>query len=177
MSSISSVTSAYSPYQTTNQNSFAQIIQDFKSIGGALKSGNVSAAQTALSAFQQDLQSNSQTSSTQPFGNNTQANTDYQSLVSGLQSGNLSSAQKAFASLQTDLQTAQTSTKSAHRGHHHHGGGGVSAEALINGLTNNSTTTSATSATSSATSTSGTAANATAENDAPSDGSLLNATA
>ena len=111
MSAISSVTSTGNPYQTTTQNGYAQIVQDFNDIGSALQSGDVSAAQTALSAFQQDLPGNSQATASQPFGQNSQANTDYQSLASALQSGNLSSAQKAFANLQKDLQSAQTSTK------------------------------------------------------------------
>src|SRR5580658_7786586 len=118
MSTISSVSSTNNPYQTTGQNGLAQTGQDFNSIGSALQSGNVSAAQSALTAFQQDLQGNPQTSASQPFGNNSQANTDYQSLVSSLQSGNLPSAQKAFASLQTDLQATQASTKKGHGGHH-----------------------------------------------------------
>jgi DNA-binding FadR family transcriptional regulator len=167
MSTISSVSSTTNPYQTADQtadqNGFAQIIKDFHSIGSALQSGNVTAAQTALSAFQQDLQGNSQTSASQPFAKNSQANTDYQSLVGALQSGNLSSAQQAFASLQTDLKAGQTSSKTAHRGHHHHHrSGGGSADSLLNSLTTGSTTTStnSTSATSPNTSTNSTAASA-----------------
>jgi hypothetical protein len=113
MSSISSVSSATNPYQTTNQNGFGQIFKDFKAVGSALQTGDLSTAQSALATFQQDLQGNSQTSANQPFGKNSQANSDYQSLASALNSGDLAAAQKAFASLQTDL-------KAAHRGHHHH---------------------------------------------------------
>lgn len=113
MSNVSSVSSTTNAYQTTNQNNFGQSIQDFKAIGSALQSGDLSTAQSALATFQQDLQGNSQTSANQPFGNNTQANTDYKSLTSALQSGDLSTAQKAFSSLQSDL-------KAAHKGHHHH---------------------------------------------------------
>lgn len=140
MSTISGVPSTTNAYQTTDQNGIAQTVQDFNSIGSALSAGNVSAAQTALSTFQQDLQSNSQTSASQPFGDNSQANSDYQNLVSSLQSGNLSSAQKAFASLQTDLQATQTAPKKGHGGHHY--GGGGSSASLINSLAANSTTTS-----------------------------------
>jgi hypothetical protein len=113
MSSISSVSSTTNLYQPANQNGFGQFVQDFQAIGSALQSGDLSTAQSALATFQQDLQGNSQTSSSQPFGKNSQANSDYQNLVSALQSGNLSNAQQAFASLQTDL-------KAAHKGHHHH---------------------------------------------------------
>jgi outer membrane protein assembly factor BamD (BamD/ComL family) len=123
MSSISSISSATNPYQTTNQNNIGQFVQDFKAIGSALQSGNLSTAQSALATFQQALPGNSQTSSSQPFGSNTQANTAYQSLTTALQSGNLSTAQQAFASLQTDLKSAQ----SAHKGHHHHHSSDVTA--------------------------------------------------
>ncbi len=113
MSSVSGVTLATNPYQTNNQSDLGKIFQDFGAIGSALQSGNLSTAQSALAAFQQAVQGSSQTSSSQPFGSNSQANSDYQTLVSSLQSGDLSSAQKAFASLQTDLQAT-------HKGHHHH---------------------------------------------------------
>jgi hypothetical protein len=156
MSNVSSVSSIANPYQTTNQNGFGQFLQDFKALGGALQSGNLSTAQSALATFQQDLQSNapaasSQTSANQPFGKNTQANTDFQNLASALQSGDLSSAQKAFASLQTDLQATQ---KGHH--HHHHGSG--------------STTQTAPTA-------SGTTANSATDSDGDNDGSNLNAIA
>jgi hypothetical protein len=121
MSSISSASSTTNPYQSTNLNAFIQFVNDFNAIGSALQSGNLSDAQSALATFQQDLPGNSQTSTHQPFGNNTQANTDYQSLVSALESGNLSDAQKAYASLENDLQG--TEAGKSHRHHHHHGFG------------------------------------------------------
>jgi hypothetical protein len=104
MSSISSVSSTIDPYQATNQSAFVQFVNDFNAIGNALQSGNLSSAQSALAAFQQDLPGSSQSPSKQPFGNNSQANTDYQGLTSALQSGDLSGAQKAFTNLQNDLE-------------------------------------------------------------------------
>jgi hypothetical protein len=121
MSSISSASSTANPFQMTNQNAFTQFVNDFNAIGSALQSGNLSAAQSALAEFQEDLPGNSQTSNNQPFGSNTQANTDYQNLVSALKSGNLSAAQTAYAGLQNDLQGAETA-KTHH--HHHHGSSG-----------------------------------------------------
>jgi hypothetical protein len=191
MSTIAGVASTTNSHQTADQNGFAQIIKDFNSMGRALQSGQVSTAQTALSAFQQDLQGNARTSASQPFGNNSQANTDYQSLVGALQSGDLSSAQKAFASLKTDLNAAQTSTKTARRGHHHRGSGGASAGSLINGLTTsptatpaNSTSTSwpttstnSTTASSPTASANGTTTSSTADSGGDKDGSTLNVTA
>lgn len=125
MSSVSAVTSTTNPYETTNQSTLGKMVQDFGAIGSALSSGDLSTAQSALATFQQDLQGNSQTSSSQPFGNNSQANSDYQNLVSALNSGNVSSAQKAFASLQNDL---TSSSKTHHHHHHHHGSSGSSTE-------------------------------------------------
>jgi hypothetical protein len=113
MSSISGVSSTTNPYQIAYQSSLDQFGQDFKAVGSALQSGDLSSAQSALAAFQKDLQGNSQTSTNQPFGKNTQANKDFQSLTSTLQSGDLAAAQKAFAGVQTDL-------KAAYKGHHHH---------------------------------------------------------
>jgi hypothetical protein len=133
MSAISSVTSTGNPYQTTTQNGYAQIVQDFNDIGSAL------------------------------------------------QSGNLSSAQKAYASLHKDLQSAQTSTKTGHRGHHHHGSGEGSATSLINSLTTISSTNPATSSTPLATpansAAASTAASLTEANGGGNDGRLLNALA
>src|ERR1017187_8646053 len=112
MSSISSVASATNPYQTTNRDSFGQSFKDFQAIGSALQSGNLSAAQSALAAFQQNLQSTSPSSAAStssgsstaatsgPFGSNTKANTDLQSLTSALQSAYTADAIHAFASLQ-----------------------------------------------------------------------------
>jgi DNA-binding FadR family transcriptional regulator len=150
MSSISGVPSATNPYPITNQNSFAQSFKDLKAIGSALQSGDLTTAQSALATFQQDLQTTSQTSASQPFGQNSQANKDYQSLASALQSGDLAAAKKAFASLQTDL-------KAANKGHHHHHHG--------------SSTTSPTSQTNSATPSS------TVDSDGDNNGSKVNATA
>jgi len=127
MSSISSVSSSNPAYQNYNASNVKQTIQDFQAIGNALQSGDVSTAQSALTTFQQALSnsSNSQSSTSQPFGKNSQANTDYQSLVSSLQSGNLTTAQQAFTSLQKDL-------KPVHKGHHHHHGSSTTTASTAN---------------------------------------------
>ena len=132
MSSISGVSSAASLYQP-NQNGFGQFIQSLNALGTALQSGNPSSAQSALSTFQQNLPINSQTSSSQPFGNNTQANSDYTSLVNNVQSGNTTAAQSDLAKLQADL-------KAGHgHGHHHHGGGSPPPTTSTDSTTTNST--------------------------------------
>ena len=181
MSTISGVGSTTNPYPITNQGGFDQIVDDFNSIGAALQSGDISSAQTALMAFQQELQNNPLTSANQSFGDNNQANTDYQSLVGALQRGNLSNAQMAFANLQSDLQSVQTPTNTGHGNHHHHSGGGASASALIHSLTTISTLTSST-GTSTSTSMPTTFANSTVASladggDGDLEGGVLNATA
>jgi len=167
--SISSVSASNNQYQTTNQTGYAQIAQNFQAIGTALQSGNLSSAQSALTTFQQSLPSNSsQTSNSQPFGKNSQANSDYQSMVSALQSGNLSSAQQSYSSLQSDL-------KSAHGHHHHRSSGATSSD------TSTSTSTSSTAGTSALSSTLGLLDNDTSSGSTSATGasgnSLLNALA
>ncbi|MGA2244453.1 MAG: hypothetical protein ABSH48_05585 [Verrucomicrobiota bacterium] len=122
MSSISSLSPTTSTYNGMNQTGVSPLIQDFNALGSALKTGDLTTAKSALADFQKVLQSSMQTSASQPFGKNSQANTDFQSLTSDLQSGNLAGAQKAFSSLQNDVTTAQSAqaTTSAHIGHHHH---------------------------------------------------------
>lgn len=139
MSSISSVLSSNPAYQNYNTSNVQQTVQDFQALGSALQSGDVSSAQSALTTFQQALATatNSQSSSSQPFGKNSQANTDYQSLASALQSGNLTTAQQAFSRLQTDL-------KPAHTGHHHHHGSATSTTATTNTANTAASTTSVT---------------------------------
>jgi hypothetical protein len=119
MSTISSASPTTNPYQTANQSSLSQFLQDFNALGNALQSGTVATAQNALATFQQELSGNSQTPANQPFGNNSRANTDYQNLVSALKTGDLTTARQAFGSLKTDLKGTQ-------KGHHnHHASGGV----------------------------------------------------
>lgn len=126
MSTISSITATTDPSQTGAETHFSQLAKSFQAIGSALQSGDLSSAQSALANFEQAIpgtsQSKSQSKTSQPFGQNSQANSDYKNLTDALQSGNLSTAQKAYASLQNDLANASSSasTKSTHRGHHHH---------------------------------------------------------
>jgi hypothetical protein len=107
ISSISGISSAVSPYLTdlasVMQGNFGQTIKDFQAIGSALKSGNLTTAQTALTALQKDFPASLQSVSAQPFGPNSPANADLQNLTSALKTGDLTGAQKAFTSLETHL--------------------------------------------------------------------------
>ena len=94
-----------------------EIMQDFKQLASALKSGDLSGAQKAYSALQQLLPDQSQ-------GGNP-VSTDFAALGKALQSGDLSTAQSAFSQLQNDLQSASqsggaNSLTQAMKGHHHH---------------------------------------------------------
>jgi len=135
MSSISPISSVTSAYQPNAQNSIGNRYQDFAAIGGALQAGDLTSAQAALALFQQGLQSASPSTSTQPFGNNGQANTAYHNLVSALGASNLSGAQSAFASLQSALKPV-----SVHPGgHHHHGAGAAPLTGIASTLTPSAT--------------------------------------
>jgi hypothetical protein len=125
MSAITSgANSVTGPNQQPYRNGFSQTLDAFNSIGNALNAGNLSSAQSALAAFEQDTQGSSQSSSNNPFGSNTKANSDFQNLTGALQSGDLSGAQTAFANLQKDLQANGTG---ASRRFHNHGSRGAAA--------------------------------------------------
>jgi hypothetical protein len=122
-SNISATTSPY--YQAIDPSSFKQRSQDFKALANALQSGDLSSAQSAFAAFQKDLPSSSQASSSQanssqPFGQNSQANKDFQTLQNSLASGDISGAQSAFTALKKDLKSAG-GVQGSHHHHHHHG--------------------------------------------------------
>lgn len=123
-----------------------QVQQDYTQLASALQSGNLTDAQTAFTALQQALQTQTgstttagATSSTTSTTNSDPILNDFNALGQALSSGSLSQAQSAFAQLQSDVQSAQQSTasraqslaqalKTAVDGHHHHhghhGGGG-----------------------------------------------------
>lgn len=170
MSAISPIPAAISPPAHTHGNeiAIAKLTHDLEVIGSKLKSGNLSAAQTALSTFQQNVQGNP------PFGMNSQANTDYQNLMADVQSGDLPAAQKNFDRLQTDLKPEKASTKSGGGGQHHHSSEAGTATSLINGLTKSSST--ALTRTASAKTSVATLAGSAMDSDADNDGSLLNIT-
>ena len=134
ISAISTVSSVAIPHVTTNEVANAKMTSDLGVLGSKLESGSISAAQTALSTFQQNVQGNP------PFGMNSQANMDYQNLTAAVQSGDLSAAQKALARLQKDLQPEQASTKTGHGGQPYHGAEEGAATSLSAGSTKSSAT-------------------------------------
>ena len=111
---------------------FVQIKQDFQSLGSALQSGNLGAAQTAFSALlqaqQATPQSSGDTAGAAPSGSIASA---VSALATDLQSGNLSGAQSAFQQIQGQLQSSPPSSHAHGHGSHHHHGGGGGAGALL----------------------------------------------
>jgi len=114
---------------TQTQDKGYEIAQDFKQLGSALKSGNLSQAQQDYSALQQMLPNQGQ-GSQQSTASNNPILQDFQNLGQALQSGNLSSAQSSYSQLQTDMKAASSNGTSGagsliqalrgHHGHHHH---------------------------------------------------------
>jgi len=94
--SISSIASS-SVYQSNYTNPFQAVKKDFKDINSALQSGDLSAAQTAFSAFQTD------TSKVSGNNSSNSMSQDIQGLGSALQSGSLTDAQQAFSKIQSDM--------------------------------------------------------------------------
>ncbi len=96
------------------QPSVGQPVQDLKALQSALSSGNISDAQQAFTAFQNDLLGTSPTlMNTSPPTQSNQISTDMDSLSKALQSNDISGAQQAFANLKHDLRTTWHP--------HHHG--------------------------------------------------------
>ena len=107
--SINRISGSNPAYQSQQSNSYNGIRNDFKNLGNALNSGNITDAQTAFATILQSLQSNSGN-----FGSgNGQISTDFTALQNALQSGNITSAQKAYSTLQQYMHSVH-----GHRHHH-----------------------------------------------------------
>ncbi len=132
--SINSLNNYYSSLYSQGNSSTSS---PFQSLGQALQSGKLTAAQSAFAA----LQASQNQGNTQSPGANNPAATDLNSLATALNSGNLSAAQAAYTQLQKAM---QVEGGSGH--HHHHGGGGAgdAAQSLIAQLMSSSTGTSTT---------------------------------
>jgi hypothetical protein len=125
--SVSSLLSASNPYAQSGQQSsqmspYKQSQTDFSDLSQSLAAGNLSGAQQAFSAFQQDMQGiqsaqGTRAASAQSGSSNFQ--TQLSSVGQALQSGNLTAAKNAFSSLQQGVQqSAQLASGHAHHLHH-----------------------------------------------------------
>lgn len=116
LSPVSQLNSVYSPSSSNQTSPLRKIRQDFDQLGQALSAGDLSGAQQAFAAYQQDLQGLQQASAAQPVAQNAQ--TTLQDAVSALgtalNAGDVSGAQKAFTAMQQALQHA-----GGHMHHHH----------------------------------------------------------
>ncbi len=101
------------------QNPYLQIKSDFQTLSQALKNGDLTAAQKAYDAIQQDRQNGPQGANGP--ATNGPLSADFTALGKALQSGDLAGAQQAFSSLQSDAQALRQSRGG--KGHHGHGGG------------------------------------------------------
>jgi len=104
---------------------FKQRQPQLVALSQALSTGDLSAARSAFSGLQQEIQTAPQTQNGQPTSQSTQNGQNsvvsaLQALGQALTSGNIPAAQSAFTTLQQDLQNAGQ----AHHHHHHHGSGG-----------------------------------------------------
>ena len=109
---------------------------DMGNLTSAVQSGDLSAAQAALSQYKSDK--TAAAASTASAGNSFAA--DLQSLLAAAQSNDPAAALKAAQALQTDLAGSQTSA--THHAHHHHGHhGGHHVDADDSALTAQTTTT------------------------------------
>jgi hypothetical protein len=110
--SVTGVISAADPYFLQTNSSFKARKSDFSTMAQAIKTGDLSTAQTALASFLNNVKDPQ--SSNSIFSSNTQVGKDLQSLQSALQSGDTKGAQSALQTLQADL------SKVAGGKHHHH---------------------------------------------------------
>lgn len=117
MSSVSGISSG-NTYQNRVQN-LKQRQTDFQDMVTAIQSNDLTGAQKALTALQNDNQGVSQITSAQQSTQNNPLDTDLNSLASALSSGDLTGAQKAFAALQQDIQNGEQVHHRHHHGHHY----------------------------------------------------------
>jgi len=90
-------------YQTgSSGNQHQKRKEEFDTLKQALQSGDLSGAQQAFTALQQDAPNAKQTSA------DSSVTTDISALGKALAAGDLSSAQSAFSTLQTDIQKSPT---------------------------------------------------------------------
>jgi len=117
------------------QSQFQLFQQQFQQLGSALKSGNLSQAQSDFAAFDTGGAQSSPFSSGQLgalsgsnfSGPNSSFAAAFSQLSQDLQSGNLTAARQDFSSLQQDAPQSPSATP-AHGHHHHHGGSSSSSD-------------------------------------------------
>jgi hypothetical protein len=123
------------------QQKMQQFQSEFSQLGQDLQSGNISAAQSDLTALLQYAPQSASTASS-TAGTSSSTNTisqEFNQLSQDLQSNNLAAAQQDYSTIQQDFQnqSAQSQSVQGHHHHHHHeGGGSDSSSSAISQLFN-----------------------------------------
>jgi hypothetical protein len=104
---------------STNPSDLTQRYADFNALQSALQSGNLTSAQHAFAAFEQEIQQAQTAGASSLFAAGTQPGKDLQRLSSALKAADLAGAQTAFASLKQDVQMAGPSDGVPSVGHVH----------------------------------------------------------
>ncbi len=111
-------------------NRMQQSRQDFQQLGKDLQSGDLSAAQSDLTALESLRPQSSATSSSSATQTAHPVAQDFQQLSQDLQGGNATAAQQDYSKIQQDFQSqvqakeSQASQMQGTHHHRHHGGGG-----------------------------------------------------
>jgi hypothetical protein len=120
----SSVLSLLSP---STQTPLQKTKQEFQQLGQDLKSGNLSAAQSDITALQQNVAQQSASASTTATISASQTGSvisqDFAKLSTDLKSGNLTAAQADYTSLVQAFQSQGAQSQVSGHHHHHHAGG------------------------------------------------------
>jgi hypothetical protein len=109
--------SAATPASTTPGNGRDTFRSDFSALVSAVQSGDMSGAQSALTALQSDRAAMGAQGGRGPGQDSSKMSNDLAALVQAVQSGDVAGAQKALQTIQSNMQ--------AHHGHHHHSHGGA----------------------------------------------------
>ncbi len=112
--SISAIQGTFNPYQLSSVSNPLQ--QQLQQLGQALKSGNLSGAQSDFASLQKDFSQPSTTSgaASGPTSASNTVNQAFNQLASDLQSGNLAAAQKDFSTVQQDIRSREPISVMSH---------------------------------------------------------------
>jgi epidermal growth factor receptor substrate 15 len=143
----SSVLSLLSP---NTQTPLQKTKQEFQQLGQDLKSGNLSAAQSDITALQQNVaQQSASASTTAPISasqTGSAISQDFAKLSTDLKSGNLTAAQADYTSLVQVFQSQGAQSQISGHHHHHHAGGSDPNDASSSSSSTTSSGTSSTTA-------------------------------
>jgi hypothetical protein len=142
--------SALSLLSPSTQTPLQKTKQEFQQLGQDLKSGNLSAAQSDITALQQNVAQQSASASTTATISASQTGSvisqDFAKLSTDLKSGNLTAAQADYTSLVQAFQSQGAQSQVSGHHHHHHAGGSDPNNASFSSSSTTSSGTSSTTA-------------------------------